>query len=108
MNYGWDAMDSRLEIAATDLVVSGTQELYSLCRARGIVLLIYFGGATNICLTGKDIGLGPMYAAGLNTVFIPYHTTWQHEIEEINPNGGETLVLESFAELAQHFTKELP
>jgi len=52
--------------------------------------------------------INPAKAAGLNTVFIPYHTTWQHEIEEINPNGGETLVLESFAELAQHFTKELP
>ena len=31
--------------------------------------LIYFGGATNICLTGKDVGLGPMYAAGLETIF---------------------------------------
>jgi len=52
--------------------------------------------------------INPAKAAGLRTVFIPYHTTWQHEIEEINPNGGETLVLENFAELAQHFTKELP
>lgn len=69
VNYGWDGMDPRLEIAESDLIVSGTQELYSLCQARGITLLIYFGGATNICLTGKDVGLGPMYAAGLDTVF---------------------------------------
>ena len=62
-------MDPRLEIAESDLIVSGTQELYSICKARGITLLIYFGGATNICLTGKDVGLGPMYAAGLETVF---------------------------------------
>jgi len=46
--------------------------------------------------------INPAKAAGLRTVFIPYHTTWQHEIEEISPNG-ETLILESFAELAQHF-----
>lgn len=47
--------------------------------------------------------INPAKAAGLGTVFIPYHTTWQHEIEEITPNGGETLVLETFAELADHF-----
>lgn len=52
--------------------------------------------------------INPAKAAGLRTVFIPYHTTWQHEIEEITPNGGETLVLETFAELADHFTKETP
>jgi hypothetical protein len=69
VNYGWDGMDPRLEIAANDLIVSGTQELYSLCRARGLTLLIYFGGATNICLTGKDVGLGPLYAAGMDTFF---------------------------------------
>jgi len=48
--------------------------------------------------------INPAKAAGLRTVFIPYHTTWQHEIEEINPDGGETLVLENFTELTQHFT----
>ena len=69
VNYGWDGMDPRLEIAEGDLIVSGTQELYSICKAQGITLLIYFGGATNMCLTGKDIGLGPMFAAGLDTFF---------------------------------------
>jgi putative hydrolase of the HAD superfamily len=46
--------------------------------------------------------INPAKAAGLRTVFIPYHTTWQHEIEEISPNG-ETLALENFGQLAQHF-----
>jgi putative hydrolase of the HAD superfamily len=46
--------------------------------------------------------INPAKAAGLRTVFIPYHTTWQHEIEEISPNGAETLVLENFGELAKH------
>ena len=44
----------------------------------------------------------PAKAAGLRTIFIPYHTTWWHEIEEISPDG-ETLVLENFGELAEHF-----
>lgn len=46
--------------------------------------------------------INPAKAAGLGTVFIPYHTTWQHELEEITPNG-DTLVLETFGQLAQHF-----
>jgi putative hydrolase of the HAD superfamily len=46
--------------------------------------------------------INPAKAAGLGTVFIPYHTTWQHELEEIAPNG-DTLVLETFGQLAQHF-----
>jgi len=69
VNFGWDGMVPQLGIVESDLIVSGTQELYSICKARGITLLIYFGGATNMCLTGKDVGLGPMCAAGLETMF---------------------------------------
>jgi hypothetical protein len=36
-------------------------------------------------------------------VFIPYHTTWQHEIEEISADGPETILLETFGELADYF-----
>ena len=69
VNLGEEAMDPELLIANQDLIVSGTQELYSICKAQGINHLIYFGGATNICLTGKPEGLGPMFNAGLNTYF---------------------------------------
>lgn len=47
--------------------------------------------------------INPAKAAGLGTVFIPYHTMWQHEMEEIAAEGTETLVLESFGELAKYF-----
>ena len=46
--------------------------------------------------------INPAKAAGLRTVFIPYHATWQHEMEEITPDG-ETLMLQHFGELAAHF-----
>ena len=46
--------------------------------------------------------INPAQAAGLGTVFIPYHTTWQHEIEEILP-AGKTILLENFTQLADHF-----
>ena len=69
VNYGWDGMDPKMDIAPADLIVCGTKELYSLCRARGITRLIYFGGATNICVSGKPEGLTYMYGAGLETIF---------------------------------------
>jgi putative hydrolase of the HAD superfamily len=47
--------------------------------------------------------INPAKAAGLGTVFIPYHTTWQHEIEEIAADGPETLVLEQFWQLREYF-----
>jgi hypothetical protein len=66
INYGHDGMHPGLVIAPDDFIVSGTQELYSLCRARGLTQLLYLGGAVNICLTGKPEGLKPMYEAGLD------------------------------------------
>ncbi len=60
-------------------------------------------GATWMVGNSPRSDINPAKAAGLGTVFIPYHTTWQHEVEEISPNGGETLVLESFAQLTDHF-----
>lgn len=61
------------------------------------------GDATWMIGNSPRSDINPAKAAGLRTVFIPYHTTWQHEIEEISPDGPETLVLETFGELAGHF-----
>ncbi len=59
-------------------------------------------GATWMIGNSPRSDINPAKAAGLWTVFIPYHTTWQHEMEEISPEG-ETLVLEHFGQLAEHF-----
>ena len=66
IDYGENAMPPDLVIADEDLIVSGTQEFYSICRQKGIGQLIYMGGAVNICLTGKPEGLKYMYEAGLD------------------------------------------
>lgn len=47
--------------------------------------------------------INPAKAAGVNTVFIPYHTRWQHELEGISPNGSHPLVLDHFGQLADYF-----
>jgi len=49
--------------------------------------------------------INPAKAAGLHTVFIRTHTTWQHEMEELAPDGN-TIILENFGQLTQHFTQE--
>ncbi|MBX3239960.1 MAG: NPCBM/NEW2 domain-containing protein [Chitinophagaceae bacterium] len=69
LNYGHDAINPDIKIAEEDLIVAGTKELYSLCKTRGITHLIYFGGATNICISEKPEGLTYMYGAGLETIF---------------------------------------
>ena len=61
------------------------------------------GDATWMIGNSPRSDINPAKAAGLGTVFIPYHTTWQHELEEISPNGAETLVLENFGELRERF-----
>jgi putative hydrolase of the HAD superfamily len=46
--------------------------------------------------------INPAKRLGLGTVFIAYHTTWHHEIEEILPGPPPTLVLEQFGQLMAH------
>jgi putative hydrolase of the HAD superfamily len=46
--------------------------------------------------------INPAKAAGLGAVFIPYHTTWWHDLEEVTTEG-RTHVLENFGQLADYF-----
>jgi hypothetical protein len=64
-NYGHDGMPADIDLAESDFIVSGTQELYSICQQQGLTHLIYTGGAINMCLTGKPEGLKAMHEAGL-------------------------------------------
>lgn len=65
-NYGWDGMHPALIVLPEDLMPEGTEELYSVCRQRGITHLIYMGFHTNICTTGKPVGIRGMANAGLH------------------------------------------
>jgi putative hydrolase of the HAD superfamily len=49
--------------------------------------------------------INPALAAGLNAVFVPHNDTWILEHEELAnaPSHAKLLVLNSFAELANHF-----
>ncbi|HZY63275.1 MAG TPA: HAD family hydrolase [Edaphobacter sp.] len=49
--------------------------------------------------------INPAFAAGLNAIFIPHHSTWVLERERIDspPVGSQFLELERFADLKRHF-----
>lgn len=64
-NYGWDAMHPALRVCDDDFIPEGTEELYSVCRERGLTHLIYLGFHTNVCTTGKPVGIRAMANAGL-------------------------------------------
>jgi nicotinamidase-related amidase len=65
VNYGWDGMNPDLILAEDDLIVSSTEEVYSLLHQRGITHVIYMGLHTNMCLFGKPGALKYMVQAGL-------------------------------------------
>jgi len=67
-NYGHDAMNGDLVLADEDLIVSDTQEVYSLLKQRGIGSVIYMGLHTNMCLFGKPGALRWLHEAGLHCV----------------------------------------
>ena len=66
VNYGLDGICSDLVIDSSDLIVSGTQETYSICKQKGITHIIYLGLHTNMCLFGRPEALQAMYGAGLD------------------------------------------
>jgi hypothetical protein len=44
------------------------EDVYSICKQRGLKHLIYFGVHTQVCLLGKPMGLRNMKAAGLSCI----------------------------------------
>ena len=87
VNYGWDGMQAGLTIARDDLIAEGTQQLYSLCRARGITHLLYMGVHTNMCVMGKSVGMVPMMRTGLKCVLCRDLTD---AYTDYNPQSGYT------------------
>ena len=57
VDYGEQAMHPELVIGPRDFICGSRQELYNVCRARGITHLIHAGFAANMCLWGKECGL---------------------------------------------------
>lgn len=112
-NYGHDAMPPDIDLHPSDLIVSGTQEVYSICKSLGVTHLVYMGGAVNLCLTGKPEGLVPMYEAGLECLvardLVEAWTTYDTRAPYTPETGNAASVvdLERAGTPTLHFADEL-
>jgi nicotinamidase-related amidase len=64
-NHGYRALAPTLRMRDTDLIAFGDQELYNICKARGLTQLLYAGIATNQCLLLKPGALIAMKRYGM-------------------------------------------
>jgi len=88
VNYGADGICPTFNIAKDDVIVSGRQEVYSICKHRGITHLIYMGLHTNMCVYNRTEGLSSMYATGLECMLA---RDINDAFTNYNPQTGYTL-----------------
>ena len=86
VNYGWDKINPTLTIDRLDLIVEDTLEVYSWCKKLGINCLIFLGFHTNVCTTGKPVGIGPMMRVGIKSILARDMTD---AISGYNPADGQ-------------------
>jgi len=66
--YVWTRQHKDLEIKEGDFISEDTQELYNLCRERGISTLLYIGVASNMCILNRPTGIIEMTKRGLDCI----------------------------------------
>jgi hypothetical protein len=103
VNYGWDAMHPDLHIGKDDVMPDTLQDVYSICKERGLTHLIYMGVHTQVCLLGKPMGLRYLKAAGLRCI-LARDLTDAHP--GYDPATGFTPDRHT-AEVVEHFEKHL-
>lgn len=103
VNYGWDGMHPGLRIGDDDLMPDTREEVYAICRARGLTHLIYVGFHTQVCLLSKSMGLKSMKSAGLRCL-LARDLTDAHP--GYDPARGFTPELNT-AQVIEHFERYL-
>jgi nicotinamidase-related amidase len=66
----WTRQHKELVIKEGDLISEDTQELYNLCRERGISTLLYMGVASNMCILTRPTGIIEMSRRGLDCIIV--------------------------------------
>ncbi len=70
MSSPWKREHPGLTIASTDAVTDSGEEVFNLCRARGITNLIIMGVHTNMCVLGRTFSIRAMVGRGMNMVLM--------------------------------------
>lgn len=63
-------MSPHIDIRDDESVLATGQQLHEMCRARGIMHLIYAGFATNWCILNRDYGMRSMARYGYNMILL--------------------------------------
>jgi nicotinamidase-related amidase len=63
-------MSPHIDVLDEDFLLETGQQLHELCRARGILHLIYAGFATNWCILNRDYGMRSMAGFGYNMILL--------------------------------------
>ena len=98
-NYGWNGMADSLKIREKDLISSGPEELYALCKERGITHLWYMGVHTNNCVLGKPEGMRNMMNYGFICALVrdlQDPETFYDPVKGITPDDNNARVVAHF------------
>lgn len=98
-NGGWNGLAEELIIKEEDIFSSGPQELYNVCKEKGITELWYMGVHTNNCVLGKPEGMRNMMNYGFKCVLIrdlQDPETFYDPAVGRTPDGNNALVVEHF------------
>lgn len=98
-NGGWDGMAADLIIKEQDLISSGPEELYALCKEKGITQLWYMGVHTNNCVLGKPEGMRNMMNYGFSCVLVrdlQDPETFYDPVKGITPDDNNARVVRHF------------
>ncbi|MFT3705570.1 MAG: NPCBM/NEW2 domain-containing protein [Agriterribacter sp.] len=98
-NGGWNGMADSLYIRDNDFISSGPEELYSICKAKGITHLWYMGVHTNNCVLGKPEGMRNMMNYGLTCALVrdlQDPETFYDPIKNITPDDNNARVVAHF------------
>ncbi|MBX3255471.1 MAG: NPCBM/NEW2 domain-containing protein [Chitinophagaceae bacterium] len=98
-NYGWDGMAESLLIHDQDLISSGPEELYALCKEKGITHLWYMGVHTNNCVLGKPEGMRNMMNYGFTCALVrdlQDPETFYDPVKNITPDDNNARVVAHF------------
>lgn len=98
-NGGWNGMADSLKIRDNDLISSGPEELYALCKERGITHLWYMGVHTNNCVLGKPEGMRNMMNYGFTCALVrdlQDPETFYDPVKGITPDDNNARVVAHF------------
>ena len=95
-NRAWTAQHPGLKIGERDFLSDRAEELYSLCKQRGVTHVLYMGVHANMCVLYRPFGMVNMTRYGLRCVLVRDLTdaaTGNDPARGLSPDSGTAAVI---------------